>query len=81
MKLRVIYDSSGSIGRRYARSDEIGIPLALTVDYRSLEDSTVTLRDRDTWRQVRIKIEEAYKKIPLYIKGELTFEQLGTPVS
>lgn len=81
MRLRAIYDSSGSIGRRYARSDEIGIPLALTVDYRSLEDNTVTLRDRDTWRQVRAKIEEVYKKIPLYIKGELTFEQLGTLVS
>jgi len=80
MKLRVLYDVSGSIGRRYARADEIGIPLAITVDYRSIEDDTITLRDRDTWRQVRVKREEAYRKIPLYIKGEISFEQLGEPL-
>jgi glycyl-tRNA synthetase len=54
--LRVEYDESGSIGRRYARADEIGVPLAITVDYQSLEDDTVTVRDRDTWEQVRKEI-------------------------
>jgi len=51
--LRVEYDDAGSIGRRYARADEAGIPLGITVDYDTLKDDTVTLRDRDTWRQFR----------------------------
>jgi glycyl-tRNA synthetase len=54
---RVEYDEAGSIGRRYARADEAGIPLGITVDYDTAKDSTVTLRDRDSWRQIRVKIE------------------------
>jgi len=49
----VLYDEIGSIGRRYARADEIGIPTALTIDYKTIEDNTVTLRDRNTWKQIR----------------------------
>ncbi|MDG7046140.1 MAG: glycine--tRNA ligase [Nitrososphaerota archaeon] len=49
----VIYDDSGSIGRRYARVDEAGVPIAITIDHQSLEDGTVTVRNRDTWEQVR----------------------------
>ena len=52
------FDSSGSIGRRYARADEIGIPICITVDHQSLEDDTVTVRTRDTGQQVRVKISE-----------------------
>jgi glycyl-tRNA synthetase len=55
--LRVDYDESGSIGRRYARADEAGIPLAITIDYDTLKDDTVTVRDRDTWSQMRASIE------------------------
>mgnify|MGYP001470893105 FL=1 len=51
-------DSSGSIGRRYARADEIGIPVCVTVDYQSLEDQTVTIRTRDTGEQIRVKLSE-----------------------
>ncbi|MEM3831307.1 MAG: glycine--tRNA ligase [Sulfolobales archaeon] len=54
----VIYDESGSIGRRYARADEIGVPYSVTVDFTTLDDKTVTLRDRDTRAQVRVKIED-----------------------
>ena len=50
------YDSSGSIGRRYARADEIGIPICVTVDHQSVEDNTVTIRDRDTGEQKRVSI-------------------------
>ncbi|MCD6368056.1 MAG: glycine--tRNA ligase [Candidatus Aenigmarchaeota archaeon] len=50
------YDDSGSIGRRYARQDEIGTPICITVDYDTLKDNTVTLRDRDTANQIRVKI-------------------------
>ena len=51
--LRIEYDEAGSIGRRYARADEAGIPIGITVDYDTLNDGTVTLRDRDTWKQLR----------------------------
>jgi len=60
--LLLLYDTSGTIGRRYARADEIGIPIAITVDFRTLEDSTVTVRDRDTMKQVRVKIEELARR-------------------
>jgi glycyl-tRNA synthetase len=52
-------DNSGaSIGKRYARSDEIGIPFAITIDYQSLEDSTITLRERDSMKQTRVHIND-----------------------
>jgi glycyl-tRNA synthetase len=56
--LRVEYDDSGSIGRRYARADEAGIPLGITVDYDTLKDDTVTLRDRDSWTQIRRPVNQ-----------------------
>lgn len=52
------YDEVGSIGRRYRRQDEIGTPFCLTVDFESLEDKKVTIRDRDTMKQDRVRIEE-----------------------
>jgi glycyl-tRNA synthetase len=53
----VDFDDSGAIGRRYRRQDEIGTPLAVTVDFDSLEDDAVTVRDRDTMKQERIPLE------------------------
>ncbi len=53
-----MWDSIGNIGKRYRRQDEIGTPWCITVDYPTLEDNTVTIRDRDTMKQQRIKIEE-----------------------
>lgn len=52
------YDETGTVGKRYRRQDEIGTPYCVTVDFETLEDGTVTLRDRDTGEQKRIKIEE-----------------------
>lgn len=52
----IFYDDSGSIGRRYRRQDEIGTPIAYTVDFQSVEDKTVTARDRDTMKQKRVAI-------------------------
>ena len=52
------FDASGSIGRRYARADEIGVPVCITVDHQSVEDETVTIRTRDTGQQVRLKISD-----------------------
>lgn len=54
----VEYDDSGAIGKRYRRHDEIGTPHCITVDFDSLEDNTVTIRDRDTLKQDRVKIDE-----------------------
>ena len=51
------YDDGGAIGRRYRRQDEIGTPFAVTIDHQSLEDGTVTLRDRDTLEQERVPID------------------------
>ena len=52
------YDEAGSIGKRYRREDEIGTPYCITIDFDTLEDETVTVRDRDTMEQIRIKIDE-----------------------
>ncbi len=63
------YDEAGSIGKRYRREDEIGTPYCITIDFDTLEDGCVTVRDRDTMEQVRIKIEEVRK----YIEEKLEF--------
>ena len=70
----VEYDESGSIGRRYARADEVGIPLGITIDYQTLEDNTVTLRDRDTWRQVRNKIERLPELLHAYFRHKINLK-------
>ncbi|MBI5332464.1 MAG: glycine--tRNA ligase [Candidatus Aenigmarchaeota archaeon] len=54
----IFYDDSGSIGRRYRRMDEIGVAKCITIDHQTLEDSTVTIRDRDTMTQIRVKIDD-----------------------
>lgn len=64
----VEYDASGTIGKRYARADEIGIPLAITVDFESLEDNQVTVRDRDTEQQERIAIDSLEDYLKNYYK-------------
>ena len=63
------YDEAGSIGKRYRREDEIGTPYCLTVDFDTLEDGKVTLRDRDTMEQVRLPINEVEK----YIEEKIEF--------
>ena len=52
------YDEAGSIGKRYRREDEIGTPYCITIDFDTLEDNMVTIRDRDTMEQVRVSIDE-----------------------
>jgi glycyl-tRNA synthetase len=63
------YDESGSIGRRYARMDEVGTPFCITVDYESLEDDSVTIRDRDSKEQVRVKVNEVSDVIRKLLAG------------
>lgn len=62
----VDYDTSGTIGKRYARADEIGVPIAITIDYDSLEDNSVTIRDRDTEEQERVSIKNLKKVVGNY---------------
>ncbi|MDK2814752.1 MAG: glycyl-tRNA synthetase [Thermoanaerobacter sp.] len=68
-KFVVDYDETGSIGKRYRRQDEIGTPFCITYDFDSENDHCVTIRDRDTMQQVRIKIEEVEK----YLEERLNF--------
>jgi glycyl-tRNA synthetase len=73
------YDKGGSVGRRYARADEIGIPLCLTIDFQTLEDNTLTLRDRDSAKQVRVKVNELKDSLFRFYCGE-KLESLGKTI-
>ena len=64
----VDYDEAGSIGKRYRRQDEVGTPFCITIDEQSMEDGTVTVRDRDTMEQERMTVEEARNKINAAIR-------------
>jgi len=72
----VLYDKSGSIGRRYARNDEIGTPFCITVDEKSLKNKDVTIRRRDTTHQIRIKISQLKNILRELIDGEIEFEKI-----
>jgi glycyl-tRNA synthetase len=74
-----MYDEKGSVGKIYARADEIGIPYAVTIDYKTLEDGTVTIRDRDTVEQVRAKIGELPLTLRKLMEGKIEFKEAGTP--
>lgn len=76
----VIHDKGGSIGRRYARNDEIGTIVCITVDEQSLKDKTVTLRDRDSTEQVRVKISELKEVLKKLINEEISFSKAGKVV-
>lgn len=73
---KVFYDKSGSIGRRYARNDEIGTPFCITIDEESLKKKDVTVRDRDTTRQVRIKIADLKENLIKLINQEKSFSKI-----
>ncbi|AKB76420.1 Glycyl-tRNA synthetase [Methanosarcina lacustris Z-7289] len=77
--LLVNYDDSGTIGRRYRRNDEIGTPYSVTVDYDTLEDGTVTIRDRDAMRQVRAPTEGIENVLYELIYRGRSFESAGKP--
>ncbi len=70
------YDEAGSIGKRYARMDEAGCPFAVTVDFDSLQKHDVTIRDRDTTKQARVKIKELPGILWQLLSGKTSFENL-----
>ena len=63
------YDQAGSIGRRYRRQDEVGTPFGVTIDHQTMEDDTVTLRDRDTTQQERVADRGPGRKLSIASAG------------
>ncbi|KYK30590.1 MAG: hypothetical protein AYK23_00945 [Candidatus Proteinoplasmatales archaeon SG8-5] len=75
-RFSTLYDASGSIGKRYARMDEIGTPFCVTVDYDGLEDGTVTVRDRDSTDQKRVKKDDLDRIAFGLASGTISFKDL-----
>jgi glycyl-tRNA synthetase len=74
--LAVHYDDAGAIGRRYRRQDEVGTPFCVTVDYDTLEDDTVTVRERDSTAQRRVPADELADTLTRLRDGDLAFDEL-----
>ncbi|MHA1962071.1 MAG: glycine--tRNA ligase [Candidatus Thorarchaeota archaeon] len=72
------YDQGGSIGRRYRRQDEVGTPYCVTIDYETVEEESVTLRDRDSMLQVRVPMGDLLATLETLISGNTSFESLKT---
>src|SRR5207245_3137293 len=72
-RLTVSYDESGSIGRRYARMDEIGTPFSVTVDHETLEGKGVTVRERDSQKQIRVREADLTETLDRLLAGEVAF--------
>jgi len=73
----IAYDISGSIGRRYARNDEIGTPYCITIDEDSVKKKDVTIRERDSTKQIRVKIADLKETLRKLISSEIEFEKAG----
>ena len=67
--------STAALGRRYARADEIGVPFAITVDFDTLEDSTVTMRERDSMTQIRLHKDKVTTLLQSFVLGRKTWEE------
>ena len=76
--LRAVYDDTGGIGKLYARQDEIGTPFCVTVDHQSLEDEAVTVRDRDTWEQERVKVADLQEHLLKTIEGVVSSSRVSS---
>ena len=75
--LQAEYDEGGSIGKRYRRQDEIGTPWCVTIDHQSLEDRTVTVRDRDSLQQERIPIDQLADELSLRLARPWTSPKIS----
>ena len=80
-EFNVIYDRSGSIGRRYARNDEIGTIACITIDEQSLKDGTTTVRDRDSSEQIRIKVSELKDMLRQVINEDKSILNFGKRIN
>jgi glycyl-tRNA synthetase len=79
-RMQAEYDEGGSIGKRYRRQDEIGTPWGVTVDHQSLEDRTVTLRDRDSLSQTRVQIEQLGDELQARLDDSWQTPKLSAPI-
>lgn len=75
-EFNVFFDKSGSIGRRYSRQDEVGTPYCITIDGDSLKEKDVTIRDRDSTNQKRVKVSELKEILRKLISEEISFDEL-----
>ncbi len=80
-EFNVLFDDSGSIGRRYARNDETGTPYCITVDEQTSKDKAVTIRDRDTTRQIRVPVKELKETLRKLVNDDANFENAGKTVN
>lgn len=71
-----IDDSSATIGKRYSRNDELGTPLGITVDFQTVKDNTITLRDRDSTKQVRADEDKIIEAIRSVVDGSKSWEEI-----
>jgi glycyl-tRNA synthetase len=78
-EFEVTFDDSGSIGRRYRRGDEIGVPAAVTVDYQTLKDETVTLRERDSMEQQRVSLADLKTVLRRFLNDENISQGINKP--
>ncbi|MCP4763270.1 MAG: glycine--tRNA ligase [archaeon] len=76
--INAIYDASGSIGKRYRRTEEVGVRFAYTIDYQSVEDNTVTIRNIDDMTQKRIKIDELIEISSKLMRSKLKYEDIDS---
>ena len=79
-EFNVFFDKSGSIGRRYSRQDEIGTPYCITVDGDSLKKKDVTIRDRDSTKQIRVRIVDVRRVLADLLNDRVLFEEAGKSV-
>jgi glycyl-tRNA synthetase len=75
-EFNVVHDKSGSVGRRYARNDEIGTPFCITIDEQTTKDNTVTIRNRDTTEQKRVLVKDLKNVLRKLVNGEILFRNL-----
>ncbi|MHA1563220.1 MAG: His/Gly/Thr/Pro-type tRNA ligase C-terminal domain-containing protein [Promethearchaeota archaeon] len=75
--ISAIYDSAGSIGKRYRRTEEIGVRYAFTIDHQSMEDNTVTIRNIEDMSQKRVKIDELIQLATNLLHNKTTFEDIS----
>eukprot|EP00923_Selenidium_pygospionis_P008976 GHVN01015349.1.p1 GENE.GHVN01015349.1~~GHVN01015349.1.p1 ORF type:complete len:497 (+),score=91.38 GHVN01015349.1:282-1772(+) len=71
-------NATATIGKRYARTDEVGVPFGITVDFQTVEDMSVTLRERDTMKQIRLSIDEAPKLVSELVAGRREWSEVIT---
>ncbi len=75
------YDNSGTIGRRYARADEVGAPYCVTIDHQTLKDGTVTIRERDSTEQIRVNVDELPQVLRDLLEDKVRFQQAGQQIT